>query len=398
MEPLSRPRAPLPAVDPPTSAPAVPSRALAVTAGWSLLQAALALSWLASPGRWPWSGGGGLLGLLGARPGAALVLALAVAGLPLALAARARPASRSLVLAAAAVATGLGALAADTGLLALLGYLVAITGPAAFALALVVGALHERRSRPWVLALLLVLAAGAAAGVLRPQVLAQLAANFTGSFAERGLPPALRLLLLAGAASWAVVAVLLRRTATGRCGSCGRPAPAWSEPAAALRWGRVATLVAAACPLPYALLRATWLTPWPVGAPAGLDPAVRLFGLALGAAAVGGCALTIGLLRPWGEVWPGWVPVLRGRAVPWRLPVLLGGGVALVLLATTPALGAAALEGLRAGEGKQVAFLLLFPTLPWGLALGAAAAAYGYRRRGVCASCGRGTAPLSVRG
>ncbi|NAZ78294.1 hypothetical protein GTQ99_23220, partial [Kineococcus sp. T13] len=314
--------------------------------------------------------------------------------------ARARPAAGAPAAAAAALAAALAALAADTGLLALLGYLVAIAGPAAFVLVLAVGALHERRARPWVLALLLVLAGGAAAGVLRPGVLAQLAGNLAGSLAERVLPPALRLLLLVGAVLWAAAAVLLRRVATGRCGRCGRgshPGPGWREPSAALRWGRVATLVAAACPLPYALLRATWLTPWPVGAPAGLDPATRLFGLLLGAAAVGGCALTLGLLRPWGEVWPGWVPVLRGRPVPWRLPVLLGGTVAVVLLAATPAFGAAALEGLRGDDPAQVSFLLLFPTLPWGLSLGAAVAAYGLRRGGTCAACGRGAAPLPVR-
>src|SRR3712207_8084776 len=32
----------------------------------------------------------------------------------------------------------------------------------------------------------------------------------------------------------------------------------------AARWGRVATLVAAACALPYFGLRMLWLTPWPL--------------------------------------------------------------------------------------------------------------------------------------
>ncbi|NAZ88522.1 hypothetical protein, partial [Kineococcus indalonis] len=326
-----------------------------------------------------------------------VVLALAAAGPPLALAARARPASAVPAAAAAALAALLVALAADTGLLALLGYLVAIVGPAAFLVVLAVGALRDRRSRPWLLGLLALLAAGAGAGVLRPAVVAELAGEIAGSRPGQVLPPALRALLLTGAALWALTAVLLRRAGTGRCGTCGRPGPRWGEPAAALRRGRVATLVAAACPLPYALLRATWLTPWPQGAPADLEPATRLFGLALGAAAVGGCVLTVGLLRPWGEVWPGWVPVLRGRPVPWRLPVLLAGAVAAVLLAATPAFLAVGVGGLREGDGARASFFVLFPTLPWGLALAAAAAAYGYRRRGACGTCGRGAGPLSVR-
>lgn len=34
--------------------------------------------------------------------------------------------------------------------------------------------------------------------------------------------------------------------------------------------------------------------------------------------------LTIGLIRPWGEVFPGWLPVLRGRRAPTALPTAIG--------------------------------------------------------------------------
>ncbi|GAB7193558.1 hypothetical protein NUM3379_42680 [Kineococcus sp. NUM-3379] len=384
---------------PPDQAAGLPPalrRTLTAVAAWSLLQALLALHWVLDPASWPWPDTGGLLGVLPPRPAAALLLVPAAA-LLLVLAARARPASRAAAAVAAVVACLLVALAADLGLLSLVGYLVAITCPAAFVLVFTAGAVRDRRSRPWALVLLAALAAGAAAGVLRPSAFSEIAGRLADGFAAHAAAPALKLVLLAGAVLWAFAAVLLRRNASGRCGACGRPGPRWSEPGAALRWGRVVTLVAAACPLPYALLRVTWLTPWPLGMPGDLDPAGRLFGLALGAAAVGGCVLTVGLLRPWGEVWPGWIPVLRGRPVPWRLPVVLGGTVAAVLLASTPAFLGAGVEALREDGWVQASFLLFFPTLPWGLALGAAVLAYAYRRRGTCGTCGRGAAPLSVR-
>jgi hypothetical protein len=36
--------------------------------------------------------------------------------------------------------------------------------------------------------------------------------------------------------------------------------------------------------------------------------------------AIGGGTVTLGLIRPWGEIWPRWVPFLAGR----RVPVALG--------------------------------------------------------------------------
>jgi hypothetical protein len=52
--------------------------------------------------------------------------------------------------------------------------------------------------------------------------------------------------------------------------------------------------------------------------------------------------------------------------------------------------------GLASGDLFEAAFLLVFPTLPWGLALGAAVTAYALRRRGTCATCGQGQPALTV--
>jgi hypothetical protein len=42
--------------------------------------------------------------------------------------------------------------------------------------------------------------------------------------------------------------------------------------------------------------------------------------------------LAVGLVSEWGEAWPGWVPVLRGRRVPVMAAVIPAGLAALVLL------------------------------------------------------------------
>lgn len=118
-------------------------------------------------------------------------------------------------------------------------------------------------------------------------------------------------------------------------------------------------------------------------------------GAVLGTLAVGGTVLTAGLVRPWGEVFPQWVPGLRGRRVPIGLavvPALLvavatSAGVMFVRMALTGSLQ----DNDFPGTKQDVAGWLPEMFWPlWGVALGAAALAYWLRRRGQCPSCGRG--------
>ncbi len=376
------------------------ARLLSAVGAWSAVHLVLALTWLLDPTRWPWITPGPGVAALRPAGGATTILLLAGAGLALTLvAARAssRRTTHGATLGAAALAVVLAALAADLGVLALLGYVFAITAPVVAVGALAAGALRERSARPWLLGVLGLVAVAVAAGPLSAGTLGRLGSGLAEALAERASPPAHRALLLLGSALWAATAVALRRRATGRCTVCGRPGPDWTRPAEALRWGRIFTFAAAACVLPYVLLRATWLTPWPLWAPGEMTPEMRVFGLALGLAAVGGAVLTVGLVRPWGEVWPRWLPVVRGRPVPWRVPVVAGGVVATALLAASPALLEVGVRGVLDGDPGRAAMLVVLPTLPWGLALAAAVLAYAYRRRGTCRVCGRGEAPLPVR-
>lgn len=180
------------------------------------------------------------------------------------------------------------------------------------------------------------------------------------------------------------------RQLRGQCLGCGRPPR--SRPAANVgTWGRWVTIGAALCPLPYALLRMTWLTPWPVmmdAAELEANPAIRVFGLSLGFAALGGSVLTVGLISRWGEVFPRWLPVLRGRPVPAAPPA----AVALVVAGAITLAGRSIIQPVVTGDANigeiGTEALLIFPFPIWGPLLGAAAIAYYLRRRGACKRCG----------
>ena len=131
--------------------------------------------------------------------------------------------------------------------------------------------------------------------------------------------------------------------------------------------------------LPYFLLRFLWLTPFQAeslldlpGSPDTLDPAVRLWGVSLGAACLVGFVLTLGLIRPWGEVFPGWVPGASGRSVPVALAAVPGLVVAGAMLVEAPALLLSTIED----PPRSLVTVLVFPFPLWGPLL--ALATWGY--------------------
>lgn len=253
--------------------------------------------------------------------------------------------------------------------LTLVGYLMAMFGPAVL-FATVLAAAWRRRGGPVsVGAFVLVGALAWATGIADGDVLRRYV-GVIGATVRLAGPSVVMAFFLGGALVWGVLGA--RTALRGRTGR-----PGWTHPEAAARWGRVATVVAALCALPYGLLRMTWLTPWPFGmdpADFAAAPEMRLHGLLLGLAALAGAVLTTGLVARWGEVWPRWMPVVRGRPVPLAAAVVPGGVVAALFTA-------AAVPMMILMVAKDEPWgLVLFPFIVWGPALGIAVLGYALRR------------------
>ncbi|MEV0351115.1 hypothetical protein AB0H88_35510 [Nonomuraea sp. NPDC050680] len=167
-------------------------------------------------------------------------------------------------------------------------------------------------------------------------------------------------------------------------GGHGRP----FSVAGALRIGRYATAVAVAVPVVYAVTRFGWF----LGVPVGISDEFLAYiaeitpiGAGLGALALIGAGLTVGLVRPWGEIWPRWVPFLRGRPIPARLPTCSALAVSLPITSAGLMYVRKKLSGEQvgpAGAGDELGAWLpemLWPL--WGAALAVAALAYLSRRR-----------------
>lgn len=143
------------------------------------------------------------------------------------------------------------------------------------------------------------------------------------------------------------------------------------------------TVTAASMALPYVIARTSWLTPWPLfgGSREAFtaNPDIRVVGLMLGAAMLAGAVLTLGLVLPWGERVPRWVPRIGGRAVP----VALAAVPAAIVAALFTAGGLQSLTLALTGA-VPVGTVLILPFWAWGPLLGLAT--WGYVRHRAAAS------------
>jgi hypothetical protein len=208
---------------------------------------------------------------------------------------------------------------------------------------------------------------------------------------------------IGGGLLWAAAAVAYQRRTRVACGHCGRAddVVTWTTPAAAARWGNRAVSIAVIVPVVYALTR--WA--WALGIPFGITEkffregqAIGLWwrGAALATVAIGGAMLTYGLIQPWGEVFPRWLPFLARKPVPRALVIIPAALVAVIVTTAGLMFFRLTLSGdFRLGDNPinfeenlgALAPELLWPF--WGAALSAATLAYYYRTRGRCKYCGR---------
>ena len=200
-----------------------------------------------------------------------------------------------------------------------------------------------------------------------------------------------------------------RRTRSG-CSDCGRPPQLswWTTRSGARRWGLIATIIAVICPIPYAVTRYMLLFGFPAdGISRALieqgeaqTPGIWIFGAGLATLGVLGAVLTLGLSQRWGERWPFWVPILRGRPSNPVVAIIPAGFVSLLWPGSSLMLVRVNLQKTLADSGAaapDVAHLLLSPMnlwVFWGFALAGATLAYWLRRRPDCATCHRGEEPM----
>jgi hypothetical protein len=371
-----------------------------LVAGLSLVYAVAGLAWLLGAGDYPFGPvppDGERLSLLAQLPekaGAGLVAVLGLLGVPAGIGHTrtewSASAYRPLLGFTALQVVVFGLLAPSVTVVVLVGYLLVLIGLPAGIVWLIVGAWKQPATRVLLLVVaIVVVVVELTTGLFDWSAFRDVAEGMAGVPAKVGTTP----LFVSGAfllgCGWAVLGVRGLRSARGRCLRCGRPGARWTRPESARRWGFWATIVAALCPMPYALLRMTWLLPNPIGFDADeltAEPGIKLFGLGLGLIALTSGIVTLGLIRPWGEVWPRWIPFVAGRPVPIKAAVIPGAVAATLLL-----VGSASLIGLLwspdASTAKNILYLLIFPFPLWGASLAVATAAYHYRRRTTCPTC-----------
>ncbi|GAA1810106.1 hypothetical protein [Agromyces neolithicus] len=196
--------------------------------------------------------------------------------------------------------------------------------------------------------------------------------KFGAALAANGVLVLISAVSVAAVLSWTAMAILAGRTT--------REVRRFEG--SLVRHRRALTVLAALGPLPYAVMRASWLTPWPLFAPASdeLDPAMLTTGLMLGAGAVAAILLTLGLILPWGREFPAWMPRIGGRSVPARLAVVPGFAAASVITISAVPLFLVSLDAESFGE--IIVFDLVLPMWFWGPMLALAVWAYAAWRRG----------------
>jgi hypothetical protein len=172
-------------------------------------------------------------------------------------------------------------------------------------------------------------------------------------------------------------------------------APAAAPPETYPRWARWVTHAAVLPPLPSGI----WRLAMAVGIPVGFsrDQLARghvpgwgsLYLVGLSAVSEACALLTLGFIRPWGVVFPRWMPALGGRRVPPAVAIVPATLAALLLtfvsvqvcLATDKGFQADPEPGYPTGAAAFVMLATYLPLLVWGPLLAAATVGYWLRVR-----------------
>ncbi|MEU5882171.1 hypothetical protein [Spirillospora sp. NPDC047279] len=159
------------------------------------------------------------------------------------------------------------------------------------------------------------------------------------------------------------------------------PVPRWAD------WAAQATLW---CAAPSGIWRILFGLGLPVGFTGAQDPSqgpgyMLPYVIALTAFSEAVAFLSMGLVRWWGETWPGWVPFLRGREIHPLAAIIPASLGALALMAIwTPlmfGMGGTADPDFPHGAKAVILYVCYLPLVAWGPLLAAVTVAYAIRRR-----------------
>ncbi|MET8310817.1 hypothetical protein [Micromonospora sp. NPDC005173] len=120
----------------------------------------------------------------------------------------------------------------------------------------------------------------------------------------------------------------------------------------------------------------------------GLTQDASVIGLEIGLL-LAGVLLPLALVHRWGEIWPGWVPLLAGRTIPRLLLLVPGFGLGAGIVAYF----GMGLVQLTSGSISQFSDTFLWVAMSayciLGLGLISASSDYHLRTRAACRACGR---------
>lgn len=158
------------------------------------------------------------------------------------------------------------------------------------------------------------------------------------------------------------------------------------------RWAEVAAWVSALAglaPVIWRMHMLAWGAGWDLAAEFRSDPVLVAYVLGLCVIEGAACLAVLGLIRPWGEVWPAWLPWLGGRRIPPRFVLSVAGlgaaAVTIILVVVGAGVISLTLQGMSNPvlqvHGWHRAFMLghylVWPLWPIGLWV----AIVGYARR-----------------
>lgn len=172
------------------------------------------------------------------------------------------------------------------------------------------------------------------------------------------------------------------------------------------RWARRTAVLTVMTTVPSGI----WRISMALGFPVGVDESYRrqhyefpgwgtVYLVALTLLLLGLATLTLGLVRPWGEVAPHWMPVVGGRRVPPLAAIIPAATGALALTVMwvsvfTHVEDIFAVYGLE-GTARTVVIACYAPLLLWGPLLAAVTVSYGQRT--LCAGAARRSSETTAR-